>query len=87
MVDCSHDRPSGVSFPHCDGTENSTGYFGCEESVDGHARLSKEQPLMEGSIRYMTVSDPTNVLSPCALEDRSTETYQCCRKTLLGTRM
>lgn len=70
VVDYNKNHPTREKFPHHSSTRNPTGYAGCEGDANGHVWLQKERPLMAGSIHYVMVSDPTNVLPPFGIEER-----------------
>lgn len=83
VVDCDKNHLAGEQFQYYTDTRNPIGYVDCEGTTDGNVQLHKGRPLMMGSIHYVTVLDPVNVLPPFGAEERSTVQYPHRQRTLL----
>lgn len=84
-MDCNKDRAVRVSFAHFANTRNTNGYAGCEKVADGRVWLQPQRPLTAGSIHYVTMSDPSNLLPPYGVEEVSSIKYPRMQRTLLIT--
>lgn len=89
MCVVDHDRDYHPRTPFVSYTRhwNMTGYTGCELCNDSWVQLLLALQVSDGSIRYVIVSDPVDIVSPYNSRPPSMFGYLWCRSLLLKIRI